>query len=123
LEAGNAYSHRDRGHHHRCALRHARPTPAASAVNRTANRLTVAAPLLAVLALLGAGSGSALAASTNPASDQYGGGADVLGETAGGSLPFTGINLIVLLGLGLCMIAAGLTVRRVSGRNASNSYR
>jgi len=82
----------------------------------------VAAPVLAVLALLGAGSGSALAASTNPASDQYGGGA-VLGEATGGSLPFTGINLIVLVGLGLCMVAVGLAVRRLSEGNAPNSYR
>jgi hypothetical protein len=92
-------------------------------VNRAAYRLAVAAPVLAVLTLLGGGSGSALAASTNPASDQYGGGADVLGETVGGSLPFTGINLIVLLGLGLCMVAVGFTVRRLSGGNAPNSPR
>jgi len=70
--------------------------------------------MLAALALLGPGSGSALAASTNPASDQYGGGIDVLGETTGGSLPFTGINVIVLLGLGLGMVAVGFAVRRVA---------
>ena len=96
-------------------------------MNRAAHRLAVAAPVLAVLALLGSGPGSALAASTNPASDQYGGGGGVLGETAGGSvggsLPFTGINLIVLLGLGLCMVAVGFAVRRLSRGNASNSYR
>ena len=90
-------------------------------MNRAAHRLAAAAPVLAVLALLGPG--SALAASTTPASDQYGGSADVLGETAGGSLPFTGINLIVLLGLGLCMVAVGFAVRRFSGRTASNSHR
>jgi hypothetical protein len=92
-------------------------------VNRAAERLLVATPALAGFALLGLGSGSAIAASTSPASDQYGGGVDVLGETAGGSLPFTGINLIVLLGLGLCMVAVGLAVRRLSGGGAPNSYR
>lgn len=81
----------------------------------TAHRLFVGATVFAVLALLGSGSGSALAASTSPASDQYGGGVDVLGETAGGSLPFTGINLLVLVGLGLCMIAVGFAVRRSVG--------
>lgn len=83
-------------------------------MNRSAHRLAVNAPVLTVLALLGPGSGSAIAASTNPASDQYGGGINVLGETTGGSLPFTGINLIMLLGLGLCIIAVGLAARRVA---------
>jgi hypothetical protein len=80
----------------------------------------VTIPALAAVAVIGPGSGSALAASTSPASKQYGGGADVLGEAAGGSLPFTGINLIVLLGLGLCMVAIGLAVQRVS-RGAPDS--
>jgi hypothetical protein len=92
-------------------------------LNRTAKRLAVTAPALAAFALLGIGSGSALAASTSPASNQYGGGVDVLGESAGGSLPFTGVNLIVLLGLGLCMITIGGAVRRVSRRSAPNSSR
>ena len=96
-------------------------------MNRAAHRLAVTAPVLAVLAFLGSGSGSALAASTNPASDQYGGGAGVLGETVGGSvggsLPFTGINLILLLGLGLCLVAVGFAARRLSGGEDSNSYR
>jgi hypothetical protein len=83
-------------------------------VKRAAHRLAVAAPVLTALALLGPGSGSALAASTNPASDQYGGGINVLGQSAGGSLPFTGINVIVLLGIGLCMVAGGFAVRRVA---------
>ena len=83
-------------------------------MKRFAYRLAVNTPVLTVLALLGPGSGSALAASTNPASVQYGGGVDVLGETTGGSLPFTGINVIVLLGLGLCMVAVGFVVRRAA---------
>jgi len=72
----------------------------------------MAAPVLAVTALLGPGAGFALAASTSPASDQYGGGVNVLGESTGGSLPFTGINVIVVLGIGLCMVAVGFAVRR-----------
>jgi hypothetical protein len=75
----------------------------------------VAAPALGALGLLGPA--SAGAASTNPASDQYGGGG-VLGVNAGGSLPFTGANLIVLLGLGLGMVAVGVGLRRIAGRNA-----
>ena len=90
-------------------------------MNHAAHRVAVSAPVLAVLALLGSGSGSALATSTNPASDQYGGGAGVLGEAAGGSLPFTGINLIVLLGLGLCTVAVGVAVRHLSEGDAPHS--
>jgi hypothetical protein len=90
-------------------------------VNWVLYRLAVAAPAFTLVALLGPGSGSALAASTNPASDQYGAG--VLGESAGGSLPFTGVNLIVLLGLALCMVAIGIAVRRVSRRSAPDSSR
>ena len=78
------------------------------------HRLAVAAPVLTALALLGPGSGFALAASTNPASDQYGGGVNVLGESAGGPLPFTGINVLVLLRIGLCMVAVGFAVRRAA---------
>ena len=90
-------------------------------MNRAAERLAVTTPVLAVFALFGLGSGSALATST-PASNQYGGG-DVLGEATGGSLPFTGINLIVLLGLGLCMVTVGVALRRASRRAVSNSHR
>ena len=91
-------------------------------MNRAAERLAVTTPVLAVFALFGLGSGSALATSTTPASNQYGGG-DVLGEATGGSLPFTGINLIVLLGLGLCMVTVGVALRRASRRAVSNSHR
>jgi hypothetical protein len=87
-------------------------------VSCTVHRIFVGATVFGVLALLGSGSGSALAASTSPASDQYGGGVDVLGEAAGGSLPFTGINLLVLVGLGLCMVAVGFAVRRSVGDRA-----
>jgi hypothetical protein len=84
-------------------------------VTRALTRFAVTTPALAVLMLLGPGAGAVMA-STNPASAQYGGGpGGVLGETAGGSLPFTGTNLLALLGLGVCMVAAGLAVRRLSG--------
>jgi hypothetical protein len=89
-------------------------------VNRIVRRVVLAAPVFTVAALFGPGSGSALAASSNPASDQYGGGG-VLGEAAGGSLPFTGVNLIVLLGLGFAMVAIGLAVRRGSDTSGFNS--
>jgi len=85
------------------------------------HRFALAAPVFTLMSFLGLGSGSAFAASTSPASDQYGGG--VLGESAGGSLPFTGLNLIVLLGLGLGMVAVGLAVRRISRRSAPDASR
>jgi hypothetical protein len=92
-------------------------------MTRAATRRTVTTPALAVLMLLGPGAGAAMA-STSPASAQYvGGPGGVLGETAGGSLPFTGANLPALLGLGVCMVAAGLAVRGLSGRAAAKTSR
>jgi hypothetical protein len=55
-------------------------------------------------------------ADTTPADGQYSGN---LGENAGGgggSLPFTGLNLIVLVAAGGGIIAAGAGLRRVSHR-------
>jgi len=54
--------------------------------------------MLTVLALLGPGSGLALAASTTPASDQYGGGINVLGENSGGGFGH-GAGAIAVAGL------------------------
>jgi hypothetical protein len=58
------------------------------------------------------------------ADDQYvqggggGGGGGVLGEQAGGTggLPFTGMNLLLVLGAGSGLIASGIGVRAASAR-------
>lgn len=59
------------------------------------------------------------AQASTAADDQYGailgeqsGGGNVQG--AGGSLPFTGLNLIVIGGLGVALTASGVLVRRMS---------
>jgi hypothetical protein len=54
-------------------------------------------------------------ADTTPADGQYSGN---LGENAGGggSLPFTGLNLIVLVAAGGGIVAAGAGLRRVARR-------
>src|SRR5262245_51700348 len=36
-------------------------------------------------------------------------------ETGGNSLPFTGLNVALVLGAGLVLVAAGLTLRRSTG--------
>jgi hypothetical protein len=67
------------------------------------------------LALLAAS--PAQAADTTPADNQYGG---VLGEQSGsagqGGLPFTGLNLVVVTGLGVGLAAAGVGLCSVSRR-------
>jgi len=54
-------------------------------------------------------------ADTTPADGQYSGN---LGENAGGggSLPFTGLNLVVLVAAGGGIVAAGAGLRRVARR-------
>jgi hypothetical protein len=83
--------------------------------------------------VLGTGAASAAAAArthnqgasaqVTPASDQYngggGGGGGVLGEQSGGGtggLPFTGLNLLLMLGAGSGLIASGLGLRAASTR-------
>jgi hypothetical protein len=56
--------------------------------------------------------------------DGYGGGAggiqsDVEGGGGGGSLPFTGLDLGLLIGGGLLLLAVGFGLRRLSRGNAS----
>lgn len=36
-------------------------------------------------------------------------------ETSGNTLPFTGLNLALVLGAGLVLVAAGVTMRRSTG--------
>jgi hypothetical protein len=56
--------------------------------------------------------------------DGYGGGAggiqsDVEGGGGGGSLPFTGLDLGLLIGGGLQLLAVGFGLRRLARGNAS----
>jgi hypothetical protein len=59
----------------------------------------------------------AQAADPTPADSQYGA---VLGEQSGGAgqggLPFTGLNLVVITGLGAGLVAAGIGLRSASRR-------
>ena len=87
--------------------------------------------------VLGTGAASAAAAArthnasaqVTPASDEYGpgvqggGGGGVLGEQSGGGtggLPFTGLNLLLVLGAGSGLIASGLGLRAASFRLRRN---
>lgn len=88
--------------------------------------------------VLGTGAASAAAAArthhqaasaqVTPAGDEYGpgnqgGGGDVLGEQSGGGtggLPFTGLNLLLVLGAGSGLIASGLGLRAASFRLRRN---
>lgn len=59
-----------------------------------------------------------VALAQNPAGGVYGGEggnvqADVAGDAAGGSLPFTGLDLLVMVVAATLLIAAGLTMRRL----------
>lgn len=65
------------------------------------------------------------AAAQSPVEGGYGGqGGDIAGDvegagTAGGALPFTGVDLAMLLVVALVLVAAGVMVRRVA--RAKNS--
>lgn len=84
-------------------------------MNRLARLATTGAAVLA----FGVAAPPALASGgSTPAGDQYGG---VLGEQSGpgqaqgaGTLPFTGVNLVLLLGAGAGLTAAGVATRRLS---------
>lgn len=73
-----------------------------------------------IAVLLGVGIVSLVWASVafaqSPSTGGYGGaGGNVQGEVggAGGSLPFTGLDLLLIIGAGLVLLAAGLTMRRL----------
>jgi hypothetical protein len=99
-------------------------------------RFKVLLAATASVLVLGTGAASAAAASrTNhqaaqvtPADEQYGGsqgggGGNVLGEQSGGGtggLPFTGLNLLLVLGAGSGLIASGLGLRAASFRLRRN---
>ena len=54
-----------------------------------------------------------------PAERGYGGGGGVQGEVAqGGSLPFTGLDLALLVIGGLMLVIVGMTIRRAVRRRA-----
>jgi hypothetical protein len=71
---------------------------------------------LTVLVLLLASAQPARAASGNPTAsdDQYGAVLGQQGGGQGGSLPFTGLDLIVVLAAGTGLTAAGIAARRIA---------
>jgi hypothetical protein len=72
---------------------------------------------LAMVGLALVGASPAQASDTTPADNQYGG---VLGEQTGGAgqggLPFTGLNLLVITGVGAGLAAAGVGIRSAARR-------
>lgn len=58
---------------------------------------------------------ASVALAQEPTQSGYGGtGGNIQGDVeGGGSLPFTGLDLLLLVGAGALLLAAGLTLRRV----------
>jgi hypothetical protein len=74
--------------------------------------------VVSVIAMILLAATPAFAADSTPADGQYGA---VLGEQAGGaggngSLPFTGLNLLLVLGAGAGIAASGVGLRAVAQR-------
>lgn len=86
--------------------------------HRTHSRMPRAVGLIVItaIAMVLLAATPAFGAQTTPADHQYGA---VLGEQAGGgggSLPFTGLNLLVLVAAGSAIAAGGVGLRAVAQR-------
>jgi hypothetical protein len=88
--------------------------------HRAHRRMARAVTLMAIsaIAMILLAAAPAFGAGTTPADNQYGG-IVVKGEQAGGgggSLPFTGLNLLVLVAAGSAIAAGGAGLRAVAQR-------
>jgi hypothetical protein len=82
--------------------------------------------MTSVVALFGTLLCAASASAASPAAVAYGavssaisstGGGGGTGTTSSGSLPFTGLNLVAILGVAVILLAIGLTVRVRASRS------
>jgi hypothetical protein len=88
-----------------------------NALPTTGRRLGLAA-VAAVVLTFGAASPAQAAGDPTAADDQYGGvlGEQSGGQNQGGTLPFTGLDLVALVGAGAGLTAAGVGMRRQARR-------